>query len=354
MSSKKWLLFFCIVFYLNLAVIVGVVVYIDPYIHYHKPLNEYYYTLDMNEERYVNNGIIKNFEYDALITGTSMTENFKTSEFDNLFNVNSIKVPFYGATYKELNDNIKIALKNNNNIKIVISSLDQYNFYESAFAMRNDLGTFPSYLYNDRIYDDIYYVLNRDVIYETCFNMLVNSDKKGVTSFDDYANWNDEYSFGKEYVLDGIESFEQTNTTKKLSEKEKEGIQENININVIQLAEEYPNVQFYYFLPPYSVAWWGEKKSEGMLEYQLEAERVVIEMTNKVPNIKLYSWNDCFYLTGNLDNYKDTTHYGEWVNSLLLEYMKNNKGLITIDNYENYLDRVRYYYSKYDFNSLFN
>ena len=63
-----------------LAVCAAATIYIDPFFHYHAPLQEYQYPI--NEERYQNDGIVKHFEYDALITGSSMCENFKTTEFD--------------------------------------------------------------------------------------------------------------------------------------------------------------------------------------------------------------------------------------------------------------------------------
>lgn len=68
------------------------VIIIDPYFHYHKPISFVSYKL--SNQRYINDGIVKHFNYDAVITGTSMTENFKSSQFDKLFNVNSVKVPF--------------------------------------------------------------------------------------------------------------------------------------------------------------------------------------------------------------------------------------------------------------------
>lgn len=43
---------------------------------------------------------MRNFEYDAIIIGTSMTENFKTSEADALFAASFIKVPFSGGIIK--------------------------------------------------------------------------------------------------------------------------------------------------------------------------------------------------------------------------------------------------------------
>lgn len=82
---------------------------IDPFMHYHAPLDGYGYPLNNewyqdklmayqhNKERYQNDGIIKNYQYNSIITGTSMVENFKTSEADKLFEVDFIKVPFSGG-----------------------------------------------------------------------------------------------------------------------------------------------------------------------------------------------------------------------------------------------------------------
>lgn len=60
-----------------------------------------------------------------------MTENFKTSEMNEIFGVNSIKVPYSGATYKELNDNLIIALENNPNLKTIVRCLDYVRIFDS-------------------------------------------------------------------------------------------------------------------------------------------------------------------------------------------------------------------------------
>ena len=81
MNSRKWLRIFLFIL-AGFMLFCGIfVIVVDPYFHYHAPLKNVAYTI--NEERYMNYGIIKNFEYDAMITGTSLTENFKTSEFDS-------------------------------------------------------------------------------------------------------------------------------------------------------------------------------------------------------------------------------------------------------------------------------
>lgn len=144
MRSKYWLAGWLVLVTAMLAVIGSYVYRVDPYFHYHKPdTGRYFYTLD--NQRSQNDGICKHFDYDALVTGTSMTENFKISEVNALFGVNAIKVPYSGGTYKEINDSLVIAFQNNPNLKTVIRCLDYSKLLEEKDAMRNDLGKYPTY-----------------------------------------------------------------------------------------------------------------------------------------------------------------------------------------------------------------
>ena len=99
-TNKRWSIILLTTIVILLIGLGGVIAIIDPFFHYHAPLAIMEYPL--RNERYQNDGIVKHFQYDAIITGSSMTQNFKTSEFDELFGVTSIKVPFSGGSYKEL------------------------------------------------------------------------------------------------------------------------------------------------------------------------------------------------------------------------------------------------------------
>ena len=70
-------------------------------------------------------------------------------------------------------------------------------------------------------------------------------------------------------------------------------------------------------------------------------------------NIHLFSWNDRFDITTDLNNYKDISHYGEWVNSWMLVQMKQEKGHLTLENYKVYLEQEQNFYETYDYNSMF-
>lgn len=341
--------FICLV---GLIVVACSTIYIDPFFHYHKPKPEFYYTL--RSQRYQNDGILKHFDYDSIITGTSMTENFKTTEFDELFDAKSIKVSYSGAKFKELNDAIKVAYSSRKNIKYVVRSLDLYNIAIDKNSARNDLGEYPVYLYNDNLFDDTKYILSKDTFLKYTLKIIqdrMKGRKGGITSFDEYSNWNKNYKFGSEFVLKEYGYIPDV-IQKSFNSKDLEIAKANIKENVVDLALEHPETTFYYFVPPYSIAWWGMQSSNGELVRILEAEKLIIEMILECPNIKLFSFNLMTEITTNLDNYKDVTHYGEWINSDILRYMKEDKGLLTKENYQDYLKRERELYMNYDYGKL--
>ena len=330
----------------------------DPYFHYHAPLTDKYF-YEINNQRSQNDGIVKHFDYDSMITGTSMTVNFKTSEAEKLFGGAFIKVPFFGGSYKEVNNCVSTALKYNPNIKLVIRGLDMSYFTADKDAMRSDLGSFPTFLYDNNPFNDVKYLLNKDIQFGISYNMISSSHNpnsaKGTTSFDDYSHSYDDENYGKDAVFaeisDSIPDLQ--SEAVHLSEKEKQILTENITQNVTSVTEKYPDVSFYYFFPPYSMGYWMVEKQNGTLEKQLEAERFIIELLLSHDNISLFSFNTETNITANLDNYFGGTHYGSWINSQILEWLATDEHKITTNNCEDYLKEEYQLLTEYDYSSLF-
>ena len=358
MNSKKWLFVNLILTVLLLAFCAYKVIDVDPFFHYHKPLTDkYYYTL--TNQRSINDGIVKHFDFDAIITGTSMTENFKSSEVDELFGVNSVKVPFSGATFKETADLINAAYDTGHELKLVIRGLDYWSFADDKDKLREDLGQYPDYLYDKNPFNDTKYIFNRDVLFGRIYSMekarLSGSFEPGITSFDDYSNWSDSVEYGPDAVF-ANKSYEYTLTDETefyhLTDEEIENVYENIRQNVTSIANSHPETEFYCFFPPFSVVWWREQTENGYIYTYYEAEKITIEELLKCSNIKLFAFNEHTEVTTNLDNYRDTHHYGGWINSQILEWMKEGEGLITKDNYLERLDNIYDFYLNYDYESL--
>ena len=329
------------------------IIAVDPYFHYHAPLSGLYY--ELNNERSQNDGIIRHFDYDAMIIGTSMAENFKTSEMDELFGTNSIKVPFAGGTYKELNDNIAKAIEYNPNLKMVVRPLDYAYLLDDADRVRNDLGTYPDYLYDNNPFNDVNYIFNKEILFSICFPMLKDAKAgkpAGITTFDDYANWMEDTKFGAKAVLGDRTEYKEPEQVQPFVDEVKEMVKTNIEQNVVELAKANPDVQFYYYLTPYSIAWWGSQMELGTAERFISAEEYAIELMLQCDNIHLFSFNNEYDLTCNLDNYSDECHHGDWINSQILGWLYAGTDQLTPANYKEYIAVERAYYLGYDYSSL--
>ncbi len=355
MKAKYWLTGWFLFVGAALSGIAWTVYTIDPYMHYHKPNTEKYFYI-LNNQRSQNDGIAKHFDYDAIITGTSMTENFKTSELDETFGVKSIKVPYSGGSYKEINDNLIVAFLHQPNLKIIVRGLDSNKILIHKDWMRKDLGKYPTYLYDNNPFNDVYYLFNKDVIFSRIYKMIRSSRKKnfkpGITSFDTYSRWQERFKFGVKTVLPKGVKLPKPKSSKPLTEQEKKTIHDNITQNVTSLADQHPETIFYYFFTPYSIAWWLVARNDGTLYRQLEAEKYAIELILDHPNIRLFSFDNRTDITANLNYYKDAPHYGEWVNSFMLQAIHDGKYLLTKDNYQNYLSRKERFYTTFDYASL--
>lgn len=355
-AYKRWT--FSVLFLMAAAFLftASLTIYRDPFFHYHAPLAQYSYPQERypdNNERYLNDGIMRHFSYNAIITGTSVTENFKASEAERLFDAQFIKVPFAGAKYKEIDDNLQQAYRSGRKIRYVIRSLDNGDLildkdaYDETFA-------YPDYLYNDNPFDDISYVLNKSVLLKKTLQVKKVISPRPAIDFDTYANWNDyrKAEFGAPYVLASYRLRDVPKPMQPFTDKDAGMLLDNLRQNVTKLAYAHPETTFYLFFPPYSICYWDILNNEGTMERHIDAERLAIEELLQCPNIKLYSFSDNFALVCNLDNYNDYIHYGEWVNSQILQWIKNGEHLLTKDNYQTYLENIRRFYHAYDYASL--
>lgn len=352
-ENKKWgvtLLILVNICLMGVGAIIGV---IDPFFHYHKPLSFLSYPL--NNERYQNDGIVKHFDYDAVITGTSMTLNFKTSELDELFDVHSIKVSFPGAMYKEINDNLEKAVEANPDIRLVVRGLDKKWLLEDVDETGYDKDSYPTYLYDDLLYNDVYYVLNKDVLFNNVRSVLgYTRSGQSTTDFDTYGNWTHAFSFGKDAVDAVYHRADKVYEEQGLTDADLEMLRENLTQNVTDLAAAHPEIDFYLFLTPYSIYYWDDLNQTGSLKKQLAIEEEAIRILLEYDNIYLFAFSDLFEMTCDLDNYKDEIHYSEEINSRILQWMSRKEHLLTRENYQGYCDRIRQFYSTFDYESLFS
>ena len=350
-AYKKWVIAFFALLLAALLFLAAIVIVIDPYFHYHAPLDGLSYELFY--QRYQNDGIVKHFDYDALITGNSMAENFKTSELDALFGLSSVKVPYSGASLKELDMNLRAAFEHNDGLKMVVMGLDYGSFIQDKDYMAYSDEDYPDFLYDQNPFNDIKYLFNKSILKTSLDTILRTRAGLPTTSFDDYCAWDPATVYGRDAVFAQYSRHWDTGEEHHLNDQRMELLTGNIRQNLEQTVKAHPETEFYLYFPPYSVLFWDKQERMGVLELQLEAEREVIEMLLPYENVHLFSFLDDFELSEDFSHFKDYIHHDPQINSHILQCMARGEHQLTADNYQDYCERMLEHYGSYDFDALF-
>lgn len=346
MSAKKFSFISIITVMLCLVLHAIPVVIVDPYFHYHMPLEGYEYPMD--NQRYQNDGMLKNFEYDALIVGTSMVMAFETEEFNELFGVNSVLAYFLGGSYKEIDNNVATALEYNSELKTVLRGLDISMLDRDKDYMKYELSYYPEYLYDKNIFNDIKYIWNKEV-FDLSMEILkterkINKDESAEENVDRCS---------KENVLNSFTRVPISEETVEFTEEDRNRILSNVTQNVTDTIRQYPDVTFYLFVTPYNICYWDEMCRLGKLDYMLEAESITMQEILQCENVRLFSFADNFELVCDLDKYADQGHYSIDTYSDILKWIKNGEYEITKENYKQHLEIRKEFYEQYDYDIIF-
>ena len=339
--------------YVGILLIISVTtLIIDPYFHYHSPIDSESYILDSGKEYYINDGILRNFDYDAVITGSSVSMNFKTSQMDELFGVHAVKTPLSAATWHETTELMDRAFEYNPKIRLVVRGIEH-----KQFEMDSDRDRFewkPDYLYNNNSLDDVNYVLNKEVLLEdTIPTIAAIITHRPKTSFDEYLRSYTEHD--PDRANKTLNKYIEKRPD-KMDEQVEERIlnTESVYHNLVQPAVDHPDVQFYYFFTPYSILYFDYINQYGKLQNWLVAEKDLIEILIQYDNIHLFSLFDDTDLICDLNNYTDIAHFTGEINDYIMEEMASGNHRLTRENYEEYCEKEWDFYTQYDYESLFD
>ena len=103
---RKLLLLFIAFVFTAFVLMIALVVYVDPFFHYHKPLKNFNYVVDNQLTQ--NPGMAEHLEYDSVILGSSMTVNFETDWFEELMGLKTAKLSYSGAFPKDQSNIMKL------------------------------------------------------------------------------------------------------------------------------------------------------------------------------------------------------------------------------------------------------
>lgn len=344
-QSGKYIIVFVITAFLGLMIAAGLTFVIDPYFQYHMPWfgKEAY----ANNERYCNPGLAKNAEYDSVIVGSSMSENFNCNWFDEGYCVNTLKLTYSGCSAQDW-VNAVIMAEERQNVKYVFGNIDMRVLEQEYGKERYKL---PEYLYDKNYFNDVYYLLNKDVLFGETMNRLQYNYKGNQKNA--YA-WYDQQKgeYGHKYLMErrGYNG-EIQNTTNK------ERIDDNTIRVVAQIKEtilKYPDTTFEIFYSPYSILYFYDKAVNGEFEKLVEIYRYSIKELLECENCNIYfpAYNNIEMIT-DLDSYKDLEHYDIDIQYLIFEEMRDGVNMVTKENYTDIINWLRNTVMNYNYKELY-
>lgn len=273
----------------------------------------------VTDHRMLNPALARVLEYDGVILGTSMVENFRPSQVDSVTGYRSIKIPLPGATAHELSRSLDVALASGK-VRWVLWGLDVFSLRGGPDEVHERF-VFPEYLYGDGALTYLRY-LGDPGVWPEARERIAARIARPLPRFsydrDRYSYWGDQFVFSREEVLKhwAARTF---NSDVPPAQFAFERLRENFDRNVLRHLRENPGVEFDLFYPPYSYLVWLDSADKGILDDFLALKHHVHEATAALPNVRVHDFQHLVEITGNLDNYKDISHFSPEINDYIAE-----------------------------------
>lgn len=332
-----------------------IVWYIDPFALWHKPFycpNQVYKHKNM---RYNARRFIEHSDYDSLIFGSSMLVNTSAQESSKVLGGKFINISIEGSRFAERRLILDYIFEKNKKINTVITTFD------SEFVSTLHNFSYLTIKQWDMIYDknwvnDYNIYVNKTFlpyIFSTFFKLISGKEVSCENrDFDRPAS----FFAQSEHLLGGIKNFVKNdynlNETKSAVEKIKNKqiskdelnpkdlalIKELFDKDVIEPIKNHQDTEFIMIVAAYSVVKSaiafqtnpaGAKLQKYFLKYLLD---------QNLPNLKVYGFDDMGF-TDDIANYVDLGHYSKDINSKMLDWIAQKKGILTTQNFDEYWDK---------------
>ncbi len=350
MQPKRWLAGFLGIFLAGLAGCMALVIWVDPFFQYHKPLAWFPYLVDNQVNQ--NPGLAKHMDYDGILIGSSMTASFNTDWFEELMGMKTQKLSYNGSYPKDLSNIMQLVFDaKGDQVKAVYMAVDQ-----STFSADPEETKFPvtDYLYDDNVFNDVPYLLNKDVLLDYILRPL--ADRKDASDWAELYKpwWTDEY-YNKANVLMYYEAAEEKQEEGALAaDYFKDAVEENLQKNILPYIEAHPETEFYIFYPPYSILFWNDVTREKELEAVIGRLEYMTERLLNYENVHVFNFLGKEDIICNLNNYADYMHYHKNVCRYITECFATGENELHPENYGQAFDEIRTLAMSYDYPAIWD
>ena len=312
------------------VLIIGVVVLVDPFQIYHEsffcipPITN-------GTQNYCNAGVAKSYDYDSVVIGSSMTENFTPSQLDSALGGRFVKLPINGGSPFNHRQMMEMAFRTHD-VRRIFYGVDLESLTWFYTTPKCEM---PEYLYDDDLLNDTAYWFNASVLLKHVPAALKTLGQSDPDLRDTMYNWGSLYEYGKHAALRDViitaEEYEPLGQTQPIVLSQQSKL--NVEHNYLAFIQAHPDTEFIFFFPPYSLAHWYLFYKSASFEYHLTQKAALTQALLPYENVKIYDFQAELDWILNLDNYIDSSHYGPWINDAMVEAVaRNDYRVLSVDD----------------------
>lgn len=375
---KKFIIFTLCTFLSFVVLHLSLLIVVDPLAIFNFGIvkKEFY----VKEMRFQAAGVIRSYDFDSAIVGTSMAENFDANETSKILGGQFLNLSLSGSLLEERKVVLNYIIDQHQVKDLIIS-------FDGATKLQRNQGI-PisnwSFLYDTNYLDDIVvYTSNKYMSFANCHSLFngqmyrlilgdcptekIRPDVYSLTEWYSDPSKSDRFG-GLQYWLSNKNNLQMKSIIDKIlksDERRKTGrvipVEDRFNLhnfdeveeNLIPLIQQNPEVRFILFFPPYSLLNYAMEQQTN--NYQFEnyksfVKKAALEM-EKYPNVQLHWFNDQDFIL-NIENYKDLLHYHPRYQALFLEHFRDNESIINAENYQTKLADLESKARQFDFDEV--
>ena len=331
-TSKRFITAFFLGVASLLLIIAATTYLVDPFFQYRIRDNQY-----ILNPIYVNPGLTKNMDYNTVIIGSSMVQNYDLSILRKDSLTQPLKLASGAMTIREMK--LLYSLVDKEKANTFILNLDMIQFNEWLPTSR-----YPEYLYKGRFLDKLQYLFAYESTIRFGLVDMALIPYMALTDIEDRPE-----RLKQKTNIDAIGSFSLEsiyNDEERIKRMYHEGrtvsrpymfqINSRIKSNMDELLtqldpENNQDKQFIFVLPPYSALYWHITKRDGYFYHLINNIEHLCRVTDKYKNVRIQFFYNLEQIT-DLNRYSDVTHYDPATSNYILSNLHNDKYRITKEN----------------------
>lgn len=325
MQKKKSLKRLGIFIAIQLFIVAFITYIFDPFYQYHAPFGKADAVLYDRDNQVV--GTVRNFDYDTVLLGSSVAENFDSTFLDNLYDCKTLKVVRASGSVADLLYYLDMAHERTN-LKNVFWCLDIFALTAPTQVTLYSDDT-PRYLHTESVLDDIPYLFNKEILF-TKIPLSFAYALLDINTNGQAYDWSADKNFSAEGAMRAYDKpvltfapvSAEINTTE---------IDENISLLMAEI-NAHPDIQYTFLFPPYSMMWWDCGYVNGISDSYFYALENVLPQLLTCENVSIHYFQADTGIICNLDNYMDMIHYSPQINQHMLDSMVSGNYQVTTEN----------------------